>query len=84
MKLYNIPNAEMFLRKVMTCTGSAHFIKADGNASDLKAMAQSLIQSGIAGRIGSIDEINLSLENHADAIMLMNYAAEMNRSGRAA
>lgn len=84
MKLYSIPSAEMFLRKVMTCIGSAHFINIDGTASDLKALAQSLIQSGMASRIGSIDEINLSLENHADAIMLMNYAAEMNHSGRVA
>lgn len=84
MKLFNIPNAERFLRKVMACSGSARFIEADGKVSDLKAMAQSLIQSGMASRIGGIDEIDLSLEDHADAIMLMNYAAEMNRGGQAA
>lgn len=84
MKIFNIPNAGCFLRKVMTCSGSARCVQADGASTDLKEMARFLIQSGMADRIGHIDEINLTLEDHADAIMLMNFAAEMNRAERVA
>ena len=40
-------------------------------------MAGFLIQSGMAGRIGSIPEINLSVEKSSDVRKLMNYAGQM-------
>ena len=84
MKLYNIPSAGKFLRKIANCQGEVRCVKPDGEITDLKAMARFLIQSGMADQLGGIREIDVRLEDQSDAILLMNFAAQMNCRGRVA
>ena len=78
MKLYNISSAGTFLSKVVNCTGGAWYVRPDGERADLKEMARFLIRTGMADQLDGIREIDLRLDNSADTVMLMNYAAQMN------
>ena len=84
MKLYNIPSAGKFLRKIAACKGEARCVQPDGKVTDLKAMSQFLIRSGMADQLDGIREIDVRLEDQSDAVMLMRYAAQMNCQGRVA
>ena len=84
MKLYDIPSAGRFLRKIAGCKGEVRCAKPDGEITDLKSMARFLIQSGMADQLGGIREIDVRLEDQSDAVMLMKFAAQMNCQGRVA
>jgi len=84
MKLYNISSPEKFLRKVLSCTGRAYCVQSGGQPTDLKELARFLINSGMANQLDGIREIDLRLENQDDAVMLMDFAAQMNCHNRVA
>ena len=77
MKLYTISNAEEFLTRVLDCKGMVYAIEADGKAQDLKALAQYLISTGMAGKIDGFREIDLVFEKSVDRTLLLNYVAGM-------
>lgn len=84
MKLFAISNTETFLNKVLSCAGMVYSVSADGEKTDLKAMARYLERSGIAQKMNGIQEINLVFEHKDDAIKLLRFAAEMRRDTQVA
>lgn len=73
MKIYGISNVSAFLDRVMRCKGKVYSVESDGETRDLKATAGYLINSGIAGHLAGIREIDLDVEKPADVRMLMTY-----------
>lgn len=77
MKLYSISNAGEFLNRVLDCKGMVYAVEPDGEAQDLKLLAQYLINSNMADRIDGFREIDLVVEKPADRVLLLNYVAGM-------
>lgn len=84
MKLFAISNTEKFLNKVLACSGMVYSVSANGEKTDLKAMARSLVRSGMAERMNGIKEIDLVFEHKDDAVKLLRFAAEMIRDTKVA
>ena len=79
MKVYNISNARSFFERVLKCTGSVYSLDASGNRTNLKDMAEYCIDSGMAGQMRGIDEMDLSFERDEDLMSLMRFAMQMGR-----
>ena len=77
MTIFGISNARRFFEKVASCTGNVYTTDSEGKQQDYKALAGYLIQTGMAGCIGTIPEINLTVEKPSDVRLLLNYAVEM-------
>ncbi len=77
MTLFNIPSARRFYERVLTCQGPVYRANGSHSPRDLKSEAEYLISSGIAGYMGGIDRLEISVENPRDAQMLLRYTAEM-------
>ena len=84
MKLFAISNTEKFLNRVLSCSGTVYSVSAEGEKTDLKAMARYLVRSGMAERTNGIQEINLVFEHKDDALKLRRFAAEMRRDTQVA
>ena len=77
MKIFRISNVRRFFEKVASCTGGVYATDADGNQQDYKALAEYLIQCGMAGSIASIPEVDLKVEKPSDVRMLLEYMVQM-------
>ena len=77
MKIFRISNARRFFEKVASCTGGVYATDAEGHQQDYKALAGYLIQSGMAGNIASIPEVDLTVEKPSDVRMLLEYMVQM-------
>lgn len=79
MKFFNIRDAREFYERVLRCSGEVHEVRKDGTERDLKSVAKFMIDSEMADHMTDLSQIDLKVEESADAEQLMRYALGMGR-----
>ena len=77
MTFYNIKDVTSFMKRVSECQGG---VFSQDTGRDMRPMAEYLLSSGMAVHMNGIDELNVTVEKHEDAIRLMRYMSEMTSS----